>query len=343
VTLEIEAMQREGAHEEPDAVHVPVLAAEVVEWISAPLGASFDGWVVDGTLGAGGHARLLLEALPRASLLGIDQDPEALEHARAALEPYRDRVRIRRARLSELGRTIRKERVGRPAGMLLDLGASSLQLDLARRGFSFQKDGPLDMRMDPDRERTAADIVNRWDESDLADLFYYEGGETRARKAARAVVQARRNAPFLRTGALADTLAEALGHGGRTHPATRVFQALRRAVNEEGEELLAGLAAAEHWLAPGARPVVISFHSGEDREVKRFLADGAAAGRWRVLTRRPVTPDRTEERANRRARSARLRAGERTDLAPADLAALRAERTGVPPGAEPDELRGGPA
>jgi 16S rRNA (cytosine1402-N4)-methyltransferase len=200
--------------------------------------------------------------------------------------------------------------------MLLDIGVSSMQLDQSNRGFSFQVDGPLDMRMDPTRDRTAADIVNHWDEGDLADLIYYEGGETAARKIARAIVQGRRRAPFLRSAALVDTIVQAIGGaGGKLHPATRTFQALRRAVNEEGEELRSGLCAARHLLAAGGRLVVISFHSGEDREVKRFFADGARKGEWRILTHKPLEADLAERRANPRSRSARMRAAQR--LAPA--------------------------
>jgi 16S rRNA (cytosine1402-N4)-methyltransferase len=310
---EIEAMATDGAEGQP--VHVPVLVREVVELLTGAAGGdarTLTGWVVDGTLGGGGHAAALLAAAPGIELLGVDQDPEILAVARERLAPYGERVRIRHGRLSELGRLLRKERIGRPIGMLFDLGVSSLQLDTPGRGFSFQHDGPLDMRMDPTRDRTAADIVNRWDEGDLADLFYYEGGETAARKIARAVVQARRNAPFLRTAGLAEVVARAAPARGKIHPATRAFQALRRAVNEESDELLAGLAAAAHWLAPGGRLAVIAFHSGEDRAVKRFLVEGASDGTWTVLTRRPLTPAREEERANPRARSAKLRAAERS-------------------------------
>jgi 16S rRNA (cytosine1402-N4)-methyltransferase len=291
-----------------------VLAKQVIDALTETLSLdSFDGWIVDGTLGAAGHSARLLEVLPRANLLGVDQDLEILEHARGTLAPYSDRVRVRHGRMSDLARTISKEQIGQPAAMLFDLGVSSLQLDAARRGFSFMSDGPLDMRMDTERERTAADIVNRWDESDLADLIFYEGGEHGARKVARAIVAARRNAPFMRTAGLADTIARALGGGGRIHPATRTFQALRRAVNEEGDELLRGLTAAEYWLAPGGRLGVITFHSGEDRAVKRFFADGAKAGTWDLVTRRPLGPDATEQRTNRRARSAKLRVAERTE------------------------------
>lgn len=314
----------EGAADGPESAHVPVLPEEIVAYLGGEDPQRLEGWIVDATLGPGGHSALLLERLPRARVLGTDQDPHARELARERLAPFGERARVRAARFSELGRTIRKERIGRPVGMLLDLGASSLQLDSAERGFSFREDGPLDMRMDPERERTAAEIVNRWDESDLADLFYYEGDERRARAVARAIVEARRRAPFQRTAALADLIARVVGKTpgpGRIHPATQCFQALRRAVNEEGEELLAGLSAAEHWLADGGRLAVISFHSGEDRDVKRFFAAGAREGRWRLLTKKPVRPGAEEERVNRRARSARLRVAER----------LRAADEGEPP------------
>ncbi len=295
-------------------VHVPVLPEEILRFLGGDEPSRTEGWIVDGTLGLGGHAALLLERLAGVRVLGIDQDPDARRLARGHLERFGERVRVRAARMSELSRVIRKERIGRPIGMLFDLGVSSMQLDRPERGFSLAADGPLDMRMDPTRERTAADIVNTWDESDLADLFYYEGDEPGARVVAREICRARRRAPFHRTAALADTIAAALGRpagGGRIHPATRCFQALRRAVNEEGEELLAGLQAAECWLADGGRLAVVSFHSGEDRVVKRFLAAGAREGRWEILTKKPVRPSPEEERRNRRSRSARLRVARR--------------------------------
>ncbi|MDP6538469.1 MAG: 16S rRNA (cytosine(1402)-N(4))-methyltransferase RsmH [Planctomycetota bacterium] len=291
---------------------MPVLPTEVVEALVGDRPDELDGWIVDGTCGAGGHARALLEAAPRVRVLALDHDPQALDLARRNLAAFGQRVRFRRARLSELARTLRKERIGRPLGVLFDLGVCSLHLDRPERGFSFSADGPLDMRMDPDRPRTAADIVNTWDESDLADLFYFEGGESGARRIARAIVEARRRAPFQRTGGLAEIVSRAMGRaGGRTHPATRTFQALRRAVNEEGDELLGGLAAADHWLADGGRLAVISFHSGEDRSVKHFLQRGGREGRWDVLTRKPLTASGAEVRGNPRARSARLRAATR--------------------------------
>jgi 16S rRNA (cytosine1402-N4)-methyltransferase len=298
-----------GAPPVADPPHRPVMVAPVLEFLRASRDGEPEGWMVDGTLGAGGHAASVLEAFPRLSLLGCDQDPLALELARERLARFGRRVRIRRARLSELARTIRKERIGRPTAMLFDLGVSSMHLDRPERGFSFQEDGPLDMRMDPSRERTAAAVVNGWDESDLADLLYYEGDETRARRIARAIVESRRRAPFLRTLALAETIANAVDwQGGPVHPATKSFQALRRAVNEEGEELRSALLAADHWLAHEGRLLVISFHSGEDREVKRFLKGAVAEGRFEPLAKKPLAPSRDERLQNRRARSARLRA-----------------------------------
>ena len=294
-------------------VHIPVMVAEVVELLGGSVETDRKAdLIVDGTLGAGGHSAQLLERLPGASVLGTDQDPQVLELARERLEPFGDRARLARARISDLPTLLRKLRVEPLAGLLMDLGVSSLQLDRAERGFSFQLDGPLDMRMDPERERTAADIVNRWDESDLADLFYFEGGERRSREVARAIVEARKRTPFRRTVGLALLVEQVLGRQGKAHPATKVFQALRRAVNEEGEELLAGLRAGELFLRPGGVLVVITFHSGEDGVVKRHLAEGARRGAWEVLTPRPLEPSREELRANPRARSARIRAARRT-------------------------------
>ncbi|MEM9800303.1 MAG: 16S rRNA (cytosine(1402)-N(4))-methyltransferase RsmH [Planctomycetota bacterium] len=303
-------------------VHVPVLAEEILRLLGGGRGASSpQGLVVDATLGAGGHSALLLERFPRLRLLGVDQDPEILTIARERLEPFTDRARIEHARMSELDGILGTLDEA-PVAMLMDLGASSLQLDRPERGFSFSWDGPLDMRMDPRRQRTAADIVNRWDEGDLADLFYHEGGERGARRVARAIVDSRRRAPFRRTRALSEIVALSLGRPirsrsgegtrrGAIHPATRVFQALRRAVNEEAEELDAGLAAARRHLAPDGLLLAVSFHSGEDGVVKRFLAEGARTGEWDLLTRRPVEASAEEVRSNPRARSAKLRSARR--------------------------------
>ena len=302
-------------------VHVPVLAEEVARLLGGRRSAdSVSGLLVDVTLGAGGHSALLLERFPRLRLLGTDQDPEILSVARERLEPFQDRARIEHARMSELAQVL-ADLDEQPVALLMDLGASSLQLDRPERGFSFAWDGPLDMRMDPRRGRTAADIVNNWDEGDLADLFFHEGGERGARKVARALVEARRRAPFRRTRGLSEAVAIALGkpirsggdapRRGSIHPATRVFQALRRAVNEEAEELEAGLAAAREHLAPGGQLLAISFHSGEDGVVKRFLAEGTRAGEWVLETRRPVEAGPEEVRRNPRSRSAKLRVASR--------------------------------
>jgi 16S rRNA (cytosine1402-N4)-methyltransferase len=315
--VEIASMQSDEACESSQQpMHVPVLGAEVVALFRGLDRAERGGWIVDATVGAGGHAALLLDALPDVRLLGVDQDPVAvaLAEQRLAGAQFGSRARVRRGRLSQLARLIRDERAEPVVGMLFDLGVSSMQLAAAQRGFSFQHDGPLDMRMDPSRDRNAADIVNRWDERDLADLFFYEGGETRARQVARAIVAGRRRAPFLRTSALADAIAHAIGRApgsSKIHPATRTFQALRRAVNEEGDELQAGLSAADHCVAIGGRLAVISFHSGEDREVKRFIAARVRDGRWSAIHAKPIEADLDERRANPRSRSARLRAAER--------------------------------
>ncbi len=312
---EMECMDETATGGERPA-HVPVLAQQVVDafaHLASPLQTSGECWIVDATVGAGGHSQLLLDALPFARVLGVDHDPRALELAGERLTRFGDRARVRRGRFSDLSRVIREEKIGMPAGMLFDLGVSSMQLDTAERGFSFQGDGPLDMRMDPSRDRTAADIVNTWDEQDLSDLFFHEGGESRAPRIAAAIVEARSRAPFRRTAPLADLVVRAVnaGPGGRIHPATRVFQALRRAVNEEGEELLAALAACEHWLPNGGRVALIAFHSGEDGEVKRFLATGARERRFTLVTKKPIEAEYAETRANPRARSARLRVAER--------------------------------
>lgn len=309
-----------------ERVHTPVLLAEVLSLLTGEERREGTGWIIDGTLGAGGHSRALLEALPHARLLGLDQDPDAIEVAREELAEFGDRVRIVQGRVSQLERIIEREEIRGIDALLLDLGANSLHFDRPERGFSFQADGPLDMRMDPERTRTAADIVNRWDEQDLADLFFYEGDERRSRQIARAIVAARRRVPFLRTIALADLIAQASGsRGGKIHPATRCFQALRRAVNEEGEELIAGLAIAERILDADGRLAVISFHSGEDRIVKRFFTERAREGYWQLVTKKPLGPVVTERRINPRARSARLRCAERRRALSEQLQAGRGE------------------
>ena len=294
-------------------VHDAVLSREVLSVFAGTL--NDEGcWLVDGTVGAGGHSKALLEAYPKLSILAVDHDPDSLVEAASVLEPFGDRVRLRRARMSQIGGLIRREGLTEIAGFFFDIGVCSLHLDRPERGFSFRDDGPLDMRMDPSRERTAADVVNGWDERDLADLFFHEGGERRSRQAASAIVEARRRVPFQRTAALADIIARAVGGGGRIHPATRCFQALRRVVNQEGEELVQGMQAAEHQLAEGGRLAVITFHSGEDSEVRRFLSGRARAGHWELQDGKPVRAQGDEVSRNRRSRSAVMRWATRTNV-----------------------------
>ena len=311
--MAIDQDPRKDRGESPDRAHIPVLLQETLQHIVGDQDpASVEGWIIDGTLGAGGHARAILEALPKVRLFGIDQDPDALALARVELAEFGERVVIANTRISKMCAAAGAAGVESALAVLFDLGANSLHFDRAERGFSFAADGPLDMRMDPSRRRTAAEIINEWDEADLADLFYYEGGEHRSRRIAAAIVVARRRVPFLRTLALADVVTQAVGgKSGKTHPATKVFQALRRAVNEEAQQLESGLAIAEHVLVEGGRLVVLTFHSGEDGVVKRHLQARAKLGRWNVLTRKALGPGHLEKRKNPRSRSARLRCAER--------------------------------
>jgi 16S rRNA (cytosine1402-N4)-methyltransferase len=262
--------------------------------------------VVDMTVGAGGHAAALLDA-GVDEVVGIDRDPDALTETSARLAAYGDRVRLLRARFSEID----EETVGGLAdGVLFDLGVSSMQLDRAARGFSYRQDAPLDMRMaqDADDEPTAADLVNHLPERELADLLYRFGDERRSRQIAAAIV---RHRPITTTDQLAGVVVGAVGRRpGGPHPARRTFQALRIAVNRELEELTASLPHAAGLLDPGGRVVVISYHSLEDGVVKRSFRDD---DRLQVLTRKPAVPTDAERDANPRARSAKLRAAERVE------------------------------
>lgn len=289
--------------------HLPVLPAHVVDVLAEDLRA-LGAWLLDGTLGAGGHSALLLEACPDLRVWGTDQDEAMLAVARERLAPFGDRVRTTRSRVSELGDRFAAGEApfeGAPTAMLFDVGVASPHLDDPDRGFSFQADGPLDMRMDDRRETTAADLVNELPEGELADLIYHEGDERRSRQVAAAIVEARRRAPLLRTRVLADLVAGVVGGGGRIHPATRTFQALRRAVNREDAELRAALALAEARLAPGGLLAVIGFHSGENRLVKRWSREAEARGAFERVHKKPRVADAAECRENPRARSAELR------------------------------------
>ena len=312
------------------APHLPVLLGPILSHC-----APVHGLWVDGTFGAGGYARGLIGAGANR-VIGIDRDPLAHQMAEPWLAEFDGRIALRLGTFSDLD-TLAGEPVD---GVVLDLGVSSMQLDQADRGFSFQKDGPLDMRMSQDGP-SAADLVNTAEEGHLADILYQFGEERASRRIARAIVAARTREPITRTLQLADIVAHCLPRPkpGQSHPATRSFQAIRIAVNTEFSQLAEGLAAAERALKPGGHLAVVTFHSLEDRIVKRFfqLASGQEANanryapaksidaaRFDLVTRRAVGPDDDELAANPRSRSARLRIGRRTSttalaLSPADL------------------------
>lgn len=304
--------------------HIPVLLRPLLQAVAPVRGI----WI-DGTFGAGGYARGLLEA-GADQVIGIDRDPLALRMAEEWSGSYGSRLRLVAGTFSELD-TVAD---GPVDGVVLDLGVSSMQLDQAERGFSFLKDGPLDMRMSQSGE-SAADLVNTAPEEVLADILYLYGEERASRRIARAIVAARGEAPIETTLRLAEIVARCLPRPkpGQSHPATRSFQAIRIAVNTEFEELAEGLMAAERALRPGGMLAVVTFHSLEDRVVKRFLqlrsggeaqsnryapANSPEKPRFQLVTRRAVGPDDQEMAENPRARSAKLRVARRTD-APAGL------------------------
>jgi 16S rRNA (cytosine1402-N4)-methyltransferase len=259
------------------------------------------GTVLDLTLGAGGHAEALLDAGVQR-VIGLDRDPEAIEIAAARLSRFGDRFHAVRARFSSMPAQNRVD------GVLLDLGVSSMQLDRPDRGFSYRREGPLDMRMEREGE-SAMDLVNTASEEELARIIFELGEERRSRRVATAIVRARDRAPIATTDELARVVASALGaRRGGPHPARRTFQALRIAVNRELEELAAALPRAADLLAPGGRLVAISYHSLEDRTVKRFLTDRTDL---EILTKKPLTPSKAERTRNPRSRSAKLRAAQK--------------------------------
>lgn len=284
--------------------HVAVLFQSVIDWLAPRDGGRY----IDGTLGAGGHAMGILEAsAPTGRLLGLDVDPAALAIASATLARFGNRavtVHTNYDRLREVAAT----HGFMPAdGIVLDLGLSSIQLADTQRGFSFQSDGALDMRMNPAEETTAADLVNALDEKALADLIFEYGEERASRRIARAIVWAR---PVRTAAQLAHVIERAMGRRGRLHPATRTFQALRIATNRELERLHSVLPQIVETLAPGGRVVIIAFHSLEDRIVKNFLR---ASERLRVLTKHPLRPTEQEIENNPRSRSAKLRVAEKIE------------------------------
>ena len=311
----------------PSPEHVPVLLDAVLEALAPRDGAIY----VDGTFGAGGYSAALLAAA-RCRVLGIDRDPDSVRQGAALAAEHAGRLTLIEGRFGDIARLVGEAAPGPIAGVALDLGASSMQLDSAERGFSFRRDGPLDMRMSGEGE-SAADLVARLSEEELAALIRSLGEERFARRVARAIVAARQQAPICRTGALADIVRRAIPtREPGLDAATRTFQALRIAVNDELGELDRGLAGAERVLMPGGRLAVVAFHSLEDARVKAFLrqrSGGAAAisrhappapntppPSFRLLVRRAIRPGAEEIARNPRARSARLRTAERTAAPP---------------------------
>lgn len=276
---------------------------------------------MDGTIGLGGHAVAILEAsAPDGRLLGLDRDPAALAASAARLAPFASRWVLRQACYSEISQVLAELDWGRPVGILLDLGLSSAQLASSGRGFSFMQDEPLDMRFDPHSPGpTAAELVNRASEAELIRIFRDYGEERYARRIARRLVQLRQRQPIMTSGQLAEAVRSAVPpRPARLHPATRVFQALRLAVNQELERLAAFLPRALEALLPGGRLVIISYHSLEDRVVKQFLMTAEQAGLMRRITKKPLLPQPEEVRRNPRARSAKLRIGEKLAAGPVE-------------------------
>ena len=293
------------------------------------------GIYVDATFGAGGYAKALLDAAD-TRVIGIDRDRSAIAGGFGLVDRSGGRLTLVEDRFSHLAEICAAEGVDKVDGVVMDVGVSSMQLDEAGRGFSFRHDGPLDMRMGHDGP-TAAEIVARASEADLANIIYIFGEERHSRGVARAIVAARKDAPIATTRQLADIVAKVVwAKPGEIHPATRTFQALRIFVNEELDELHLALAAAERVLKPGGRLAVVSFHSLEDRIVKNFLVERGKSGggsrhlpelaqaqpSFRIVTKRPVTPGDDELRNNPRARSAKLRAAQRTDAPAHDAPTL---------------------
>ncbi len=304
-----------------DYFHTPVLLKEVIEALAPRPGETF----VDGTLGGGGHAEALLEA--GAQVIGLDQDPEALDFAKeTSLHRFGDQFHPVRANFEEMERVLDDLHLPEVDGVLLDLGLSSWQLDTAERGFSFQREGPLDMRMNPEGRMTAADVVNTATAAELVRIFQVYGEEPHARRIAARIVSGRIAKPFETTMQLALAVEEVVPRRGRVHPATRIFQALRIAVNRELEVLESVLGQAAARLRAGGRMAVITFHSLEDRMVKDFfkLRSTVELDRpewpaprpnpdciFRALTRKPVVASAEEQQRNPRSRSAKLRAVEK--------------------------------
>jgi 16S rRNA (cytosine1402-N4)-methyltransferase len=300
----------------PSDYHLPVMPDEVIEMMQAEPGK----FIIDGTLGGGGHSELLLKT--GAKVLGVDRDPEALAHAGARLSIFGSQFSTFQANFSEIPSYEGIEAGELADGLLLDLGVSSRQLDSAERGFSFMREGPLDMRMGPNATMTAAELVNTWPEAEIMRILFSYGEEPRSRRIASAIVTQRDKKPFQTTLELAACIESAVGRNSKIHPATRSFQAIRMAINEELESLASILESASRVLKPGGRLLIITFHSLEDRMVKRFLRHHSQPYiddptwpaprpnpdfKYRLISKKAIAPSRTEISSNPRARSAKLR------------------------------------
>ncbi|MFT4549881.1 MAG: 16S rRNA (cytosine1402-N4)-methyltransferase [Pseudoalteromonas tetraodonis] len=309
------------SHRVPDdEYHRPVLLEEVTHYLQPSNGKLY----LDGTLGGGGHTEQLLAV--GAKVIGLDQDPAALSFARARLDQYRDNFGAIQGNFRKFGEILETIGIKGLDGVLLDLGVSSKQLDDPDRGFAFSQDGPLDMRMDPDSDMSAADLVNTYEEEELANIIYQYGEERGSRRIAKAICLARRQKPVETTAELAKIVESVKPRRGKIHPATQTFQALRIAVNDELRSLEAALAEVPKWLRPGGRLVIISFHSLEDRIVKTFLRrcsrEFIDRPEWpeprknpdhnfKLVIQKGLSPSSEEVKSNPRARSARLRVAER--------------------------------
>ena len=296
--------------------HLPVFPTEIAAWMEADP----QKFIIDGTLGGGGHSEIFLRT--GANVLGVDRDPEALAHASARLAQFGENFSTWEGNFSALAEIPLIQQGARADGILLDLGVSSRQLDSAVRGFSFMRDGPLDMRMGPSSPRSASEIVNQWSEADLVRILFEYGEESKARRIASAIVKQRAVSRLETTLDLANCIERAIGRYGKTHPATKTFQAIRMAVNEELESLAAALAVIPKVLKPGGRLLIITFHSLEDRIVKRFLKHRSNPFldepgwpeprpnpdyQFKLLARKAIAPSIEEISQNPRARSAKLR------------------------------------
>jgi len=289
-------------------LHEPVLVREVVEGLALRTGQI----AVDLTAGSGGHAERLLEAVgSQGQLVAMDRDPEAIERCRVRLREERDGVHIQKASFSELGEVLSKLKLEKVHAILMDLGLSREQLELTGRGFSFMREGPLDMRMDPDLPFSAAAVVRDLAEEELADIFWHYGEERFSRRIARRIASERKKNPITTTKSLADVVTSAIGRRGKIHPATKVFQALRIYINDELKQIETVLPIAMDKLYPGGRLAVIAYHSLEDRIVKHFFKQQKESNKISWINKKPIVPERVEIERNPSARSAKLRIVER--------------------------------